>query len=130
MSRVCIVTNNPMVRDALSGKVDIDFREGSYLDVLVFVRDRIHEGSLLLTHPLSGSVKPGETPYKSILLELRQQGSVDTESLSIIENAIVVSRRLIEASRIDPGKLPLRVQEDFQLIDRTLIESALPSAGL
>ena len=37
-----------------------------------------------MTHPLSGSVKPKETPYKSVLISERKE-KVDGESVRLIE---------------------------------------------
>lgn len=116
-----LVTNNPAVRSAYEKKYEIDFIDGTYPDVLQRVRDLIHEGSVILTHPLSGSVKPNETPYKSIALA--QGGALDFDSLRLIEDAIVVVQGLIkdEIQRmLDPALLP-----DFQMIDLTLLRSAL-----
>ena len=56
-----IITNNPLVPQMLDEEHEVDYSEISYEDVLGKVRDRIHEGHLLLSHPLSGSVKPNET---------------------------------------------------------------------
>ena len=53
-----IVTNNPRVRDELGKEFEVDFADITYREVLCKVRDMIYEGHKLLTHPLSGSVKP------------------------------------------------------------------------
>ena len=82
-----IITNNPLVPQMLDEEHEVDYSEISYEDVLGKVRDRIHEGHLLLSHPLSGSVKPNETPYKSVMIS-RKAGKLDERSLSIIEGAI------------------------------------------
>ena len=79
-----IITNNPLVPQMLDEEHEVDYSEISYEDVLGKVRDRIHEGHLLLSHPLSGSVKPNETPYKSVMIS-RKAGKLDERSLSIIE---------------------------------------------
>lgn len=116
-----IVTNNPAVKSAYEMRRTIDFVSGSYFDVLLRVRDLVHTGSIILTHPLSGSVKPNETPFKSIVLAKGQ--SLDLDSLRLIEDAIVVVRGLLkdEIKRMhDPALLP-----DFQAIDLTLLRSAL-----
>lgn len=81
-----IITNNPLVPQMLDEEHEVDYSEISYEDVLGKVRDRIHEGHLLLSHPLSGSVKPNETPYKSVMIS-RKAGKLDERSLSIIEGA-------------------------------------------
>ena len=87
------------------------------------VRDRIHDGHLLLTHPLSGSVKPNETPYKSVLISAGKE-EVDRRSLTIIENAIDACHKFQDKT----GRYGESVLEDFQLIDWTLLESGLASA--
>lgn len=116
-----IVTNNPAVENAFRDKFIIDHVAGTYLDVLIRVRDLVHSGAIILTHPLSGSVKPNETPYKSIALA---KGTIlNQDSLALIENAIVVVRNLLkeEIRRMhDP-----RFEPDFQMIDLTLLSSAI-----
>ena len=86
------------------------------------VRDMIYEGHKLLTHPLSGSVKPNETPYKSILVA-KKTGKMDVQDASIIENSIITADKF----SVKFPEMPQSVREDFQLIDSTLIRSALMS---
>lgn len=85
-----IVTNNPRVRDELGKEFEVDFADITYREVLCKVRDMIYEGHKLLTHPLSGSVKPNETPYKSILVG-KKIGKMDLQDASIIENSIITA---------------------------------------
>ena len=106
-----IVTNNPKVRDELGQEFDVDYADITYREILCKVRDMIYEGHKLLTHPLSGSVKPNETPYKSILVA------------TIIENSIITADKF----SVKFPEMPQSVREDFQLIDSTLIRSALMS---
>lgn len=118
-----IVTNNPLVVKNLENSREIIYKDVSYEEILRETRDRIHEGHVLLTHPLSGSVKPNETPYKSILIS-RQRRDVDADSLKLIENAIQACRKfMMKADKYKP-----EVYQDFQLIDWTLLESAMASA--
>ncbi len=119
-----IMTNNPLVRDRYRGQYSVEYQDGVYMDLLVRVRDKVHAGHKLLTHPLSGSVKPNETPYKSVMIS-QKRGTMDLESLSIIEEAIVACRKF----PVKYDGLPQRVLEDFQLVDLTLIDSAIPSAS-
>lgn len=119
-----ILTNNPLVRDRYQGLHDVEYEDGVYMDLLIRVRDKVHEGYKLLTHPLSGSVKPNETPYKSVMIS-QKRGTMDVESLSIIEEAIAACRKF----PVKYEGLPQRVLEDFQLVDFTLIDSAIPSAS-
>ncbi len=86
-------------------------------------RDLVHRGHRVLTAPLSGSVKPGETPYRSILLTAGDGGGLDLLSLDIMERALAI----VEQTKIGPGTIKASILQDFQVIDLSLIESALPS---
>lgn len=118
-----IVTNNPLVLKKHGDTHNVIYKDVSYEDVLREVRDRIHEGHSMLTHPLSGSVKPNETPYKSIMIS-EERRRIDEESVALIENAIHACGKFeFKSDRYKP-----EVYEDFQLIDCTLIESGMASA--
>ena len=117
-----IGTNNPKVRDELGQEFDVDYADITYREILCKVRDMIYEGHKLLTHPLSGSVKPNETPYKSILVA-KKTGKMDVQDASIIENSIITADKF----SVKFPEMPQSVREDFQLIDSTLIRSALMS---
>ena len=118
-----IITNNPLVFDKLKETHNVEYKEISYEEILKEVRDRIHEGHLLLTHPLSGSVKPNETPYKSIMIT-EGKGENDERSLTLIENAIQACQKF----EFKSDKYKASVYDDFQLIDWTLLESGMASA--
>ena len=62
-----VVTNNPLVWEKLHTTREMIYKETTFEGLLVELRDRIHQGHMLLTHPLSGSVKPNETPTVSTL---------------------------------------------------------------
>lgn len=109
-----IITNNPLVPQMLDEEHEVDYSEISYEDVLGKVRDRIHEGHLLLSHPLSGSVKPNETPYKSVMIS-RKAGKLDERSLSIIEGAIRSCAKFEFKSEKYREFMP-ETFKDFQLI--------------
>lgn len=116
-----ILTNNPLVRDKFSAEYDVEFRDNAYRDVLLCARDYIHKGHTLLTHPLSGSVKPGETPYKSVAVT-KSSGVLQFESLRIIEDSIVTCDKFPQKY----SSIPDSIRDDFRLIDLSLLSSALP----
>lgn len=119
----CIITNNPLVLEKLGDQKEVEYLDVSYEGVLREARDRIYRGHKLLTHPLSGSVKPNETPYKSIMMG-KETAEVDEESVRIIEGALLsCGKFLFKSDRYKP-----EVYKDFQMIDCTLIESAVASA--
>jgi len=117
-----IVTNNPEVAarwPEATEWVDVGAR-----GVLMHVRGLVHLGHRLLTHPLAGSVKPNESPYRSVIVSQNPDATIDLDSLRIIEGALAVVDRLGEPRY---HTIPPRVDADFQLIDRTLMESAVES---
>ena len=115
-----IVTNNPKIRETFI-KHELIWVEGSYRDVLVSVRDKVHQNYKLLTHPLSGSVKPNETPYKTIALE--SGTALDVDSLMMIENALE-RHDLLQADKATPNWVD-RVLDDFMVIDHDLFSNAI-----
>ena len=118
-----IVTNNPLVLEKHGDTHNVIYKEVSYEGILRVVRDRIHEGHSLQTHPLSGSVKPNETPYKSIMISAERR-AIDGESVALIESAIHACGKFeFKSDRYKP-----EVYKDFQIIDCTLIESGMASA--
>ena len=120
-----VMTNNPLVLSKLNDTHDVIYQELSYEGLLKLVRDRIYGGYRLLTHPLSGSVKPNETPYKSVLLS-GQKEKIDEESVRLIENAILACQKFQDKSK----SYKEEVYKDFQLVDWTLLESGLASADV
>ncbi|MCL2063560.1 MAG: GrdX family protein [Candidatus Cloacimonetes bacterium] len=113
-----VVTNNPLVSLKISD-TEIDFRNTDLLGVLKCVRDRIHLGHKLLTHPLAGSIKPWETPYRTVLLTAEKSG-LDEDSLSVIEYCIEMCNKTI-VSKAFYYKRDEKNLSDFQLIDFDLI---------
>jgi len=118
-----IVTNNNNVKEFFEpiSKYDVEFVEGGYGEVLYKVRDYVHKNYTLLTHPLSGSIKPNETPYKSIAIEKGTE--LDMFSLELIGNAVSVYEKLQHDL-----KTPMwveRILDDFRVIDLDLIKNAL-----
>jgi hypothetical protein len=102
------------------------FIQGNYYDVLIEVRDLVHLCYELITHPLVGSVKPNETPYRSIIL--KQGINTDLQSVTIIENSIQTYEKF-ERMKSTPI-WSQRILEDFQFVDLKLFESSLDSISL
>ena len=117
-----IITNNQKVREFFEKeRAQVLYIEGDYKDVLYTVRDKVQLNYHLLTHPLSGSIKPNETPYKSIAI--KKEKKLDLLSLELISNAIEVYKKLQKDL-----KTPFwteSILEDFRVIDLDLIKNAL-----
>ena len=67
-STYLIITNNPLVVECIPDDFAVEYHGISYREILVKVRDMVYAGHRLYTHPLAGSVKPNETPYKSVVV--------------------------------------------------------------
>lgn len=119
---VIIVTNNPMSREKLSNSHVTDYVDGNTMDVFKKVRDYIHKGHKLLTHPLMSSIKPNETPYRTVVISKGKCESVDIQSLNYIEEGIYATEKFTQKFGIP--KWSKQVLEDFQLIDYDLIYHA------
>ncbi|TDT50729.1 GrdX family protein [Fonticella tunisiensis] len=123
IEKIIIVTNNVLSDTSFRGNHRVDFIEGSLLDVLIKVRDYIHLGHRLMTHPLMGSIKPNQTPYKTVAITLKAYESVDLNSLILIENSIEITLKLLNNK--PPRNWPEEVLEDYRAVDFELIKNAL-----
>lgn len=123
-----IVTNNPKVIVTNYQSIALLPVEGEYQDVLLKVKELIIDKKYrLLSHPLSGSIKPNETYYKSIMLDDKSYEYSDLESLEMIEAALAVYDKFI-GGKLRPNWTQ-KVLDDFALVDYFLIQSAVQSAN-
>ena len=125
-----ILTNNPLAEDEFKETHNVEFVDGKLIDMLIKARDMVNCGAVLLNHPLYGSVKPNETPYRSLLIKCPAEpadGSfpaADPESVRLIGNAVNAFRKFIVKKEItNPSLL-----EDFQVVDLSLLKSAVAAA--
>ena len=94
-----IITNNPMVKEKINQACLLSFIDGSYGEVLVEVKQQIIEKHVvLLSHPLSGSIKP-------------------------IESAIAVYEKFIKNKQ--RPNWSLAVLKDFAFVDFYIAQSTL-----
>ncbi len=125
-----LITNNSVVvseylNKDLKNLNDLVYLEGkNYLEVLEYTRDLIHKGHKLLTHPLSSSIKPFETPYKSILISTTTH-SLDKQSLDIIESSIETSKKFV--TKASKRNYTEQHHNDFKIIDYRVIQSGIES---
>ena len=118
-----ILTNNPLVPACMEGRglYTVRFQpERSFREILVEARDLVYAGHVLYTHPLAGSVKPNEAPYKSLIVS-REAHGFDAQHGEMIASAIAVFDKFKPLGRTFPPS----VLEDFQLIDYTLLAGAI-----
>ncbi|MEI0581005.1 GrdX family protein [Brachyspira pilosicoli] len=119
-----LITNNPKIFEEFnSSNVKVEyFPDLDFMGILYKVRDYIHLGYKLLTHPIVSSIKPYETPYKSVVLS--KDDNVDLYSLEVIENAIELTKNFLDKPK---RKLTKEIDLDFRLIDYKLVVGAIES---
>lgn len=120
-----IITNNPLVKEKISS-INIDmlyFEDLSYMDVLLKVRDLVHSGHTLLTHPIVSSIKPNVIPYKTVVLS-HKKNTVDFDSLELIDNSIKLAESFEKMNR---KRLTESVKDDLKLIDYDCIHGSILS---
>ena len=118
-----LITNNAGLHDSAESSEYID---GSSLDVLIHVRGLVHSGSIILTHPLCGNLRPNHQPYRSVIVDVKP-GYVDLASLSAIESAVNVYQ---SAEIITPKSLDALTRADYAYIDAELMRESLGRYGL
>jgi len=118
LKKTLLITNNPLVHEKYADKQETEFIEDGFQGVLKAVRDHVHKGYRLLTHPLSGSVKPNENPYKTVLLA-RSFANTDADSVMLVEQCIITAEKF-EKKVIHDKHL-----HDLQVVDLSLISDVL-----
>ncbi|RQD68428.1 MAG: GrdX protein [Tindallia sp. MSAO_Bac2] len=122
-----VITNNPMVKNHLEkNHNNLLWVEGSYEDVLLEVRNKVHLGHHIISHPLAGSIKPYETPYRTVVISDKAE-ALHMQSLETLEQVFA----LLNSFKGKDGKLhSLRTYReddlpDLQLIDLDLIKPVM-----
>ncbi|HHX02793.1 MAG TPA: glycine reductase [Tissierellia bacterium] len=114
-----IWTNNPKVLQEKPIE-NILFFDETMASLFARIRDAIHLGWVLRSHPLSGSVRPSETPFKSVLME--EGDTLDFDSLALIEAAIATEKKTRETRHY---LLDEASRQDAMLVDLSLIQNAI-----
>ncbi|TXJ33956.1 GrdX protein [Brachyspira aalborgi] len=113
-----IVTNNSKVFIKYKENYNIEFIDSeSMYNVLIKTRDLLHSGYKLLTHPMSGSLKSNQTPYKSILLIKNNEANLD--DILMIENAIDNYNKFLKNRALT--NWTEAIKNDFKTVDLSLI---------
>ncbi len=123
LEKAIIVTNNEEVFKKYKGVLQCILLEG-YRDVLVKVRDLVYDKYILLTHPQASSLKPNQTPYRSIIVYPR--GNEDNvKDIMLIEKCIEVFEQWQRISPT-PKSYESKVAKDFRTIDLSVVDNIIP----
>ncbi|NDI78692.1 hypothetical protein DYH56_11930 [Psychrilyobacter piezotolerans] len=98
---------------------NVYFIEGTSREVLEKVRDLVHEGFELMTHPLGASLRMMFSPCFSVVVK-EKQGEFNYFHTEIIESSIEKYNQHMEVREED-----VENSKDYAVVDYKLLESAL-----
>ncbi|WP_281837827.1 GrdX family protein [Propionigenium maris] len=115
-----IVTNNPLVKEGFD---DIYFVEGTSRELLEKVRDLVHAGHELVTHPLGASLRMMFSPCFSVVLRSEKK-DLNYFHTEIIESSLEKYKLNMEVRGEDTKN-----SRDYAMIDYSLLRSAFVEIG-
>ena len=117
-----IVTNNDKVADKYKDMVKVEM-VNSYEEVLIKARDMVYDRHRLLTHPQAGSLKPNQTPYRSIIV-YPSDNSSNMDDVMMIEKAIETFNKFKKIK--ETPKYEEKIANDYKTIDLSIIDNVMP----
>ena len=115
-----LVTNNDRVYEKYKDITNV-ILVASYEAVLIKVRDLVYDRHVLLTHPQASSLKPNQTPYRSVAVY--PKGDEDnTKDIMLIEKCIETYRQWQDIAPT-PTNYEERVANDFKTIDLSVVDN-------
>lgn len=128
MANYVLVTNNPECQKRYGGEMTVEYQEDwSYLDVLYRVKEQIARGLVLITHPLAGSLRPNQTPYRSVILADRTiEDKTPQEDIFLIKNSIETCKKFFRCRTLPD--YPPSLRKDFRTLELSFLEGAMAHA--
>ena len=103
---------------------DVVFVEGTFRDVLIKVRDMVHTGYELISHPLFASSRMMFSPYRTVVLGSKRDVSPQIEC-QIIEDSIISYDKLTARRNPQPEH-----NGDYAKVDLSLYEATLEEISM
>ncbi|MCD7909225.1 MAG: GrdX family protein [Clostridium sp.] len=123
LSKCILVTNNDRAAEKWKNSVGEVILLDTYGEVLKKARDLIHTKHKLLTHPQASSLKPNQTPYRTILLYEAVDGD-NTRDVCLIEDALETFEKWNRIHKVP--EYDEAVAYDYKTIDLSMIENVIP----
>ena len=117
-----IVTNNDRVADKYKDIMKVEL-VNSYEEVLIKARNMVYDRHRLLTHPQAGSLKPNQTPYRSIIV-YPSDNSSNMDDVMMIEKAIETFNKFRKIK--ETPKYEEKIANDYKTIDLSMIDNVMP----
>ena len=121
LRKAILITNNNRVYDKYKDKLACIYAK-DYEDTLIKVRDYVYNKHQLLTHTQASSLKPNQTPYRSVLIYPADEDN--TKDILLIEKCIEVFNSWQEIAKT-PLDYKENVREDFKTIDLSVIDNIM-----
>lgn len=120
-SQFSLVTNNELIEQLGYPLIKVN---GDIEKVLERVLDLTIEGYRLLSHPLSGSIKPSINPYKTVIVS-KKPSAVDYQEMEMVQNCLEKVRDMRRhRSLVTWGQ---SVDTDLKFLDCELVKSGISS---
>lgn len=123
LEKAILITNNDRVYEKYKDNLTVILLD-TYEEVLLRTRDMVYDRHVLLTHPQASSLKPNQTPYRSIVVYPKCEED-NTKDIMLIENCMETYRQWQEIAKT-PDSYQEKVAEDFKTIDLSVIDNIIP----
>ena len=123
LEKAILITNNDRVHEKYKNELTVILMD-TYEDVLIKTRDMVYDRHTLLTHPQASSLKPNQTPYRSVVVY--PKGEEDNmKDILLIEKCL---ETYYQWQEIAPTPLfyQEKVANDFKTIDLSVIDNIIP----
>ncbi len=120
-----VLSNNSLCAEYYQNLLNVEYHpDYSYHEILIRARDLVHLGMVLITHPMAGSLKPNQTPFRSIVLGWKTtEDKKPCQDILLMENSIEACEKFLR-SRTLPN-WPELMLKDFQTLDLSFLQGAL-----
>jgi len=123
IEKAILITNNDRVYEKYKEVLTVVLAD-SYEEVLIKTRDMVYDRHILLTHPQASSLKPNQTPYRSVVVYPKGEED-NTNDILLIEKCLETYYQWQEIAPT-PRRYEDRVAYDFKTIDLSVIDNIIP----
>lgn len=123
LEKATLITNNDRVYEKYKNDLEVILLK-TYEEVLLKTRDLVYDRHVLLTHPQASSLKPNQTPYRSVVVYPKSEED-NMKDIMLIEKCIETFRQWQDIAKT-PDSYEEKVANDFKTIDLSVIDNIIP----
>lgn len=123
IEKATLITNNDRVYEKYKDVITVILVD-HYEEVLIKARDMVYDRHILLTHPQASSLKPNQTPYRSVVVYPKGEDD-NMKDILLIEKCIETYRQWQEIAPT-PEDYQEKVANDFKTIDLSVVDNIIP----